>query len=454
MKRNRREFLKATACASGMATIMHQSSGCASLPFASSGQGGSMMGFKAPPLDQVRVGVIGVGNRGSGAIRRLPKIPHVEVRAISDLKQERVDKQLNALSKMGKPAPRVYIGASDSWKGICESDDIDFVYICTPWQWHTPMAVYAMKCGKHVGVEVPAASTVDECWELVETAEKTRRHCMMLSNSNYGEVRLFALNLCRNNVLGTLVHGEGAYIHDIRDSKLTNSYSRHWRLNWSREHTGNPYPTHGIGSLCQCMNINRGDKFEYLSSISSNQFGLTEGAVNMYGEGSPEAKATFRLGDMNTTMIRTHLGRTIMLQHDTTSPRPNVRFSMIAGTNGILQDYPLRVALRPKTHDWMPQEELEALKAKYGHPLWDKKNLERINKLGGHGGMDALMDLRLVHCLRNGLPLDMDVYDGALWSSLVELTERSVMKRGSSVNVPDFTRGGWRTGKPWGIVTL
>jgi hypothetical protein len=453
MKTDRRGFLKAAAWAGGVAAALGQS-GCSSFSGFAGRTRTSMMGFRAEPLGKVRVGVVGVGNRGPGAVSRLSSIPDVEITAVCDLFEDRVDRQVKALTGKGKPAPARYFGSKDEWRKLCESKEVDLVYICTPWLWHTPMAVYAMECGKHAATEVPAAVTVEQCWQLVDTAERTRRHCMMLENCCYGYNEMLALNLCRKGVLGDLVHGEAAYIHDLRGSKLSKEgYQGQWRLEFSKQHTGNPYPTHGLGPVCQYMDINRGDRFEYLTSVSSGQFGLSLAAAEKYGKNSAEAKTPYKLGDMNTTVIRTYRGRTIMVQHDTTSPRPYSRLNLISGTNGVLSDYPLRVALAPKTHEWMGEKELEELKAKYVHPLWDKKG-ETAKKAGGHGGMDFLMDLRLCHCLQNGLPLDIDVYDTALWSSLVELSERSVERCGASVKVPDFTRGGWKTADPLGIVTV
>ena len=456
MKMNRRGFLSAAAWAGGLAGTLAQP-GCAAFTGFSERKGKSMMGFRAAPLANVRVGIIGVGHRGPGAVGRLSNIPGVEIKAISDLFEDRVAKQVKVLTDKGKPAPTPYFGSPDEWRKLCESKEIDLVYICSPWLWHTPMAVYAMQCGKHAVTEVPAAMTLEQCWQLVDTAEQTRRHCMMLENCCYGDNEMFALNLCRKGVLGDLVHGEAAYIHDLRASKLRedkeNGYQGQWRLEWSKQHTGNPYPMHGLGPVCQYMDINRGDRFEYLTSVSSGQFGLSLMAAEKYGKNSPQAKTVYKLGDMNTTVIKTYRGRTIMVQHDTTSPRPYSRLNLISGTKGTLADYPLRVALAPKTHEWMNDKELAELKAKYVHPLWNKQG-ESAKKMGGHGGMDFLMDLRLCHCLQNGLPLDIDVYDTALWSSIVELSEHSVERNGASVKVPDFTRGGWKTADPLGIVTV
>ena len=416
-----------------------------------------MAGFRAEPLEKVRVGVIGLGHRGPGAVQRLSSIPGVEITALGDLYEERVAKQVKALADKGKPAPQTYNGAKDEWRKLCESKEVDLVYICTPWLLHTPMAVYAMQCGKHAATEVPAAVTLEQCWQLVDTAEAAQRHCMILENCCYGANEMLALMLCRKGVLGELVHGEAAYIHDLRASNLNEEaaggYQGQWRLEWAKQHTGNPYPTHGLGPVCQYMDINRGDRFEYLTSVSTAQLGLSLAAAAKYGKGSPQAKMAYKLGDMNTTLIRTYRGRTIMVQHDTTSPRPYSRINTISGTKGILSDYPLRVALEPKAHDWLGEKALEELKAKYVHPLWDKSG-ELAKKVGGHGGMDFLMDLRLCHCLQKGLPLDIDVYDTALWSSLVELSESSVLRGGAPQKVPDFTRGGWKTAEPLGIVTV
>lgn len=453
MQLDRRSFIKSAVLAGGAASLA-ATGGCQSLQFKGITAAGSMMGFRAAPLPDLRVGIIGVGARGSGAVGRLSRIEGVRLTAVSDLVEEKVDRQVAVLKERGAAAPERYFGNPLEWRKLCESKNVDLVYLCSPWLCHTPMAVYAMECGKHVVTEVPAAMTLEECWQLVETAEKTRRHCMMLENCCYGENEMMMLNLCRQGVLGDLVHGEAAYIHDLRGSKFAdNRYQDHWRLKWSIAHNGNPYPTHGLGPVCQYMNINRGDRFQYLSSVSSDQFGLTLKARELYGDKSEQAKARYALGDMNTTVIKTYRGRTIMVQHDTTSPRPYSRLNLISGTKGIVADYPLRVALEPKAHDWMGEKELAEFQAKYKHPLWDKSG-EAAKKSGGHGGMDFMMDLRLCHCLRHGLPLDMDVYDAALWSSIVELSERSVRRKGGSVKVPDFTRGGWKSAEPLGIVNV
>ncbi|MDD4101433.1 MAG: Gfo/Idh/MocA family oxidoreductase, partial [Kiritimatiellae bacterium] len=399
MMTTRRHFLEGAMLAGGAAGLCTYT-GCASFEGLQHRRSRSMAGFKADPLERVRVGIIGVGQRGEEAVHRLAIIPGVVVAALCDLQEEYVAKQAKWLSDAGRTAPATYFGPPDEWRRLCDSDSVDLVYICTPWLWHTPMAVYAMQCGKHVAVEVPAAMTIEQCWQLVDTAEETRRHCMMLENCCYGENEMLALMLCRKGILGDLVHGEAAYIHDLRfkmmDDEKAAGQEGHWRLNWLKQHTGNPYPTHGLGPVCQYMDINRGDRLDYLTSVSSAQFGLSLAAEKAGGK-TPKGRLDYKLGDINTSVIRTYRGRTIMLQHDITSPRPYSRINLISGTKGILADYPLRVALEPKAHQWMSDAELTELKARHTHPLWVNRG-DAAKNAGGHGGMDYLMDLRLCHC--------------------------------------------------------
>ena len=456
MKTNRRSFLKTAARLGGWSVLLSQT-GCTGLSGLPLRRQASMAGFRAQPLERIRVGIIGVGARGTGFVRRLSEIPDVEIKALCDVRPERVARESKLLVEKGRPAPAAYTGSQEVWRRLCESQEIDVVYVVTPWLCHAPMALYAMRCGKHVAVEVPAAMTVADCWRLVDTAEATRRHCMILENCCYGYNEMLALNLCRKGVLGDLIHGEAGYIHYTGKSYLeedpTDEKGGQWRQRWYKEHTGNAYPTHGLGPVCQYMGINRGDRMEALTSMSSASLTRNRAVAEKYGKDSPQARDAYMMGDINTSIIRTRRGRTIMLQFDTTNPRPYSRINMISGTKGVLADYPLRVALEPAAHEWLDEKKLEALKAQHVHPLWDK-NGEAAKKMGGHGGMDFLMDLRFCHCLRNGLPLDIDVYDTALWSSVVELSERSVLRGGTAVEVPDFTRGGWETAAPLGIVAI
>jgi len=466
---DRREFLRGFAWM-GAATA---AAGCVSDGFRiGAGRGGAMNGFCVKPMDRVRVGVIGLGNRGSDAARRLSTVPGVDVVAICDIRPERMAHAQKLIATTGKPAPREY-GGEEGWKRLSGADDVDVVYNVTDWEHHAPMSVYAMEQGKHALMEVPCATTVDGCWELVETAERTRRHCMMLENCNYGDTELLAYNLCRSGVLGELTHAECAYIHDLRrQCYLTGdrSYWDYWRLRFNRSHKGNSYPTHGLGPVCWYMDVNRGDRLDYLVSLESQQANCEHYAREVYGDDAANPwKKDWRIemGDMNTTLVKTVMGRSIMIQHDVSSPRPYTRLNLVSGTKGAFWGMPWRekgidmwrVALDGPgcsgAHSWVTKDEPDgkALYAKYCHPLW--KVAGDIARLaGGHGGKDFMMDLRWSYCLRNGLPFDIDVYDGATWSCIRELSEKSVRSGSMPQKVPDFTRGGWKTARPLGDMTV
>lgn len=424
-----------------------------------------VLGLTCDPIPTVRVGFIGLGMRGTPAVRRFTFMQDVEIKAICDLEQMNLDRTQRVLKNRNFPKAEEYIG-DEAWKKLCERDDIDLIYICTDWLNHTPMAVYAMQMGKHVAIEVPAATSIDQCWDLVNTAEQTRKHCVMLENCCYDFFEMATLNMAQQGLFGTVVHGEGAYIHDLRELSFNNrvsdsgsfvpgsknenqklpglkGYWNSWRKEFNRTHTGNAYPTHGFGPICQIMNIHRGDKMNTLVSLSSDQFGMTEYAKNRFGEDSKEAKEGYEMGDMNTTLIKTEKGKTIMIQHDVTSPRPYSRIHLVSGTKGFAQKWPLQhIALEPNSHKAVTQEIMDSLLLKYEHPIITKTG-EKAREVGGHGGMDFIMDYRIVYCLQNGLPMDMDVYDAAEWSSLVELSEYSALNGGQAVRIPDFTRGDW-----------
>ncbi len=409
--------------------------------------------LRCTPIDTVRIGFIGLGNRGCGAIDRYLQIEGVKIVALCDLLPEYVDRAQQKITGAGLPAAAGYCSSPEDWQKVCQRDDIDLVYVCTDWVLHTPIAVYAMEHGKHVALEVPAALTIDECWQLVNTAEKTRLHCMMLENVCYDFFEMASLNMVQQGILGEIVHVEGAYIHDLEGLMFSDYYVNRWRLEYNAAHTGNPYPTHAIGPLCQLLDIHRGDRMEYLVSVSTGQFNMTEEATQRYGAGSPEAGREYKLGDMNTTVVRTARGKTIMIQHDVSNPRPYNRLFSITGTKGFICKYPVEgIALAPDAHNFLPEDKRKELMAKYEHPI-SKEIGEKAREVGGHGGMDFIMDYRLIYCLRNGLPLDQDVYDAAEWSSLVELTEQSVLNGGMPVEIPDFTRGAWDKIKGYSFAT-
>ena len=451
MSTNRRSFIRNIALGSGAIASAIPENGFAAnidtMPVAPATF--NMCGYAAPKLSTVRVGVVGLGMRGPGAVDRLSYIEGVEIKALCDKYADRVEKAQSILTKKGLPAAKAYSG-EEGWKALCESNEIDLVYVTTPWHLHTPISVYAMKNGKHAASEVPAAKTIDECWELVETSEKTRKHMMMLENCCYDFFELLTLNMARNGLFGEILHAEGAYIHDLSKDYLFNkkAYADMWRLKENIQSNGSLYPTHGLGPIAQCMNINRGDKFDHLVSMSTNDFSLGKMANDMAAKDDffkEYTGKTYR-GNMNTTIIKTDLGKTLMVQHDVSSPRPYSRIHLVSGTKGAAQKYPgpERIALG---HAWMKEEELNGMREKYTPPI--VKHIGEIAKnIGGHGGMDFIMDWRLIDCLRNGLPLDQDVYDAAAWSSVFPLSGASVGKRSKTIDVPDFTRGAWKTNKP------
>jgi predicted dehydrogenase len=457
---NRRDFIRTMAAGAAALGIGIRSARGNAIddvglitPERSAGQN-SVMGLACEPLEKVRIGVIGLGMRGMEAVDRLLYIEGVEIKAVCDILPERVAQARKIVTDRGLPEPVGFSAGPEDWKKLCERTDIDLIYSCTPWFLHTPNAVYAMKNGKHAAIEVPGATTLEECWQLVDTAEQTQKHCMMLENCCYDFFELATLNMARHGVFGEIMHAECAYIHDLRWLKFDKEtgYVDMWRLKYSMNHNGNLYPTHGLGPVAQIMGINRGDRMEYLTSTSSNQVGMSLYAENKFGKNSPEYIQPYELGDMNTTMVRTVNGKTIMIQHDTTSPRPYSRIHLVSGTGGIASKWPVRqIALEPEAHQWLPGEELEKLLAEYEHPLARKVG-EKAREVGGHGGMDFIMDWRLIYCLRHGLPLDQDVYDAASWSSIIELSEISVRNRSRMIEIPDFTRGIWAETKPLGIV--
>lgn len=412
----------------------------------------NMSGYQAPKIDKVRIGIIGIGMRGSGAVKRMTYIENVQITGLCDLFMERVEKGQKMVEKSGQPKAAAYDG-KEGWKALCDRKDIDLIYICTPWELHTPMAVYAMQQGKHVAVEVPAATTLDECWQLVETSEKTKKHCMMLENCCYDFFELLTLNMARNGMFGEIVHGEGAYIHCLLDLNFNkNGYVDMWRLKENAKRNGNLYPTHGLGPICQTLNINRGDQMDYLVSMSGFDFTMNQRAKEMAAKDSffaPYVDKPYR-GNMNSTLIHTVKGKTMLIQHDVSTPRPYSRIHLVSGTKGIAQKWPdpERISFYDTPDEnWINDTEMAALKEKYTTPLV-KHVGEMAKKVGGHGGMDFMMDWRLIDCLRNGIALDQDVYDAALWSAVAPLSEASVAKRSKSIDIPDFTKGAWKTNKP------
>jgi len=399
-------------------------------------QGKTMMNVPFEKRDLVRFGFIGVGGRGLGQLSEVLAVEGARATAISDPVEEKMLKASEKVEQAGQPAPAL----EKEWQSVCERSDVDLVYICSPWDQHVPQAVRAMECGKHVAIEVPAATTLADCWHLVDASERTRRHCVILENCCYGSPELTVLNLIRQGRFGTITHGEAAYIHDLREILLAPQSEGLWRRHPHQKRNGNLYPTHGLGPVAWYMDIHHGDRFARLVSMSSQEAALSEYRDTTLGADDPKRREKYSCGDMNTSLIQTANGRTIMLQHDVVTPRPYSRLNLIQGSKGTFSDYPPRIFFDGQgTHEWAAYD---AIKAEYEHPLW-KEHGEQALKLGGHGGMDYIMNYRLVQTYRQGLPPDMNVYDAAAWSAPGPLSDISVAWDGLTLPFPDFTRGNW-----------
>lgn len=411
-----------------------------------------MIAFAAEPIDTVRVGFIGLGMRGPGAVSRFTKIPGTKIVALCDLDSVNVERCQRILDNAGLERVASYSGEEDAWKQLVERDDIDLVYIATDWKHHAPMALYAMENGKHTAIEVPAAMDLDEIWALINTSEKTRKHCMMLENCVYDFFEMNTLNMAQQGLFGEVLHTEGSYIHNLQD--FWGEYWNNWRLDYNKEHRGDIYATHGMGPACQLLDIHRGDRMTTLVAMDTKAVTGPKLVEKFTGEKTD----SFANGDHTMTMIRTANGKTIHIQHDVMNPRPYSRMYQLTGTKGFANKYPREgYAFEPEqldsatmpdhenltAHSCISDEQKAALIEKYTHPIIREVG-EYAKTVGGHGGMDYIMDYRLIYCLRNGLPLDMDVYDLAEWCSLAPLTRLSIENGSAPVEVPDFTRGGWQ----------
>ena len=410
-----------------------------------------LIGFAADPIDTVRVGFVGLGMRGADAVERYVYVPGSKIAAICDVDTSRVASSLRYLEEHGVEAPAVYGGEEESYKELCENPDIDLVYIATDWKHHVPVALYAMQQGKHVAIEVPSALTMDDIWALIDTAETNRLHCMMLENCVYDDFEINTLNMAQQGLFGEVLHVEGSYIHNLSD--FWDLYWNNWRMDYNQEHRGDVYPTHGIGPVCQLLDIHRGDKMNILVSMDTKTAGMP---LWLESRGR-EVPDTFKNGDHTMTMIRTENGKTIHIQHDVVNPRPYSRMYQLTGTKGFANKYPIEgYAFEPEqisadsipdhenlsAHRFISEDQRAALTEKYKHPIL-KEIGDKAKEVGGHGGMDYVMDYRLIYCLNNGLPLDMDVYDLAEWCCITPLSELSIENGSAPVEIPDFTRGAW-----------
>jgi len=460
---NRRKFIKTTTMSAAALVAAKTLVSCTEDNTQPVSKGQYMGGFSAPKFDIIRTAFIGVGARGSGHLRSLASLEGVEIVAISDLYEDNCISKSKIASEIGKGERHKniaqYWGAENKWELMLEEIKPDVVFISTNWNNHAPMAIKSMEKGAHVFVEVPIAVTLNDMWKIVDTSERTQKHCMMMENVNYGRDELMYLNMCRKGVIGELLHAEAAYIHELRfqmseEERGTGS----WRTHHYATGKGNLYPTHGLGPVAQYMNIGRtDDSFKSIVSYSSPARGRELYAKKNYSLDHKWNKLNYLNGDINTSIIKTNIGRTVMVQWDETSPRPYTRHNLIQGTKGTLAGFPTRVAIEggfegasKDHHSWIQGDKLEMLYEKYDHPLYKRLNQETKNS--GHGGMDGIMRYRIIECLRNGLPLDQNVYEGCFWSAVTPLSGKSISEEGAPQKFPDFTRGNWKTTKQLDII--
>ena len=421
--------------------------------------------YSAPKLKTVRVAFIGVGARGTGHARQIATIEGTEVVAISDLYQDLVQRSVDNCKEIGKGERHneiaMYSGGENKWKLMLKEVKPDAVFISTNWDNHAPMVIEAMNSGAHAFVEVPMATTIEDMWEIINTSEKTRKHCMMMENVNYGRDEMMYLNMCRKGVIGDFLHAEAAYIHELRfQMEEQKRGTGSWRTHHYAKGRGNLYPTHGLGPVAQYMNLARGDdNFSTLISYSTPALGRKIYAEKNYPSDHKWNKLDYKNGDLNTSIIKTNVGRTVMVQWDETSPRPYSRHNLIQGTKGTLAGFPTRVALEggvegvtKNHHSWAQGKDLEVLYEKYDHPLY-KRLGALAKKMGGHGGMDFMMRYRIIECLKKGEPLDQNMYEGCFWSAVTPLSARSIEDGGAPQRFPDFTRGNWKSTNPLSIIS-
>ena len=454
---NRREFMRQGAMAGlGVAAgTFTFSGGCRTL----SAKHRSMMGYAPKGSDLVKVGFVGIGNMGSAHVKNLLQIPNCQITAICDIRNERTTCASERIVEAGFPEPAIY-GKNDwDFERMCEVEDLDLVYNACPWRWHTPISLAAMESGKHAASEVNMALTINDCWKLVKTSERTRKHCIMMENCCYDRTEMIVLNMIRQNILGDIMHGECGYLHDLRAGNLSpNKNQGMWRIKQMERLNGNTYPTHGIGPMAWCMDIHRGDAFDYLVSMNTPSRGINEFAERMAHEaGEPEMREHYRYwfkkqyakGDVNVTLIKTKLGKTIICKHDTSLPRPYSRDFMVQGTKGLVRKYPsekIHIGDLTEGHEW---EEIAKYREKYLHPVWRDFEVRTHGMvLEGHGGMDYIEDYRLIQALHWGIEPDIDVYDSVAWSAIIPMSHESSNNASKPVKFPDFTHGRWRDKRP------
>ena len=408
---------------------------------------GKMFNFSCAKIEKVKVGIIGLGNRGSTLLQMFKYLiekDYAEIIALCDIQSKKTKRASSILSKWQKNSADIYNSSENDWKKVAKRDDIDLVIIATPWRMHTPMSLFCMENNKHVACEVPIAYKLEDCWKLTQTSEKTQKHCIMLENCNYNTEELWILNMIDEGVFGDITHTEGAYLHDLRALLLDDEYYQgQWRLKQHATRNGNFYTTHGLGPISFYLKIGRGDTFSYLTSMSTREKNLSSAAKKIN-----HPMDSFKCGDMNNTLIKTKKGKSILLQFDVHTGRPYSRINKVVGTKAVHDGYPSRLYIdseKPEYwgHSWLDKIEYDKYKQKYEHPIIKKLKKISQNFKQGHGGMDFIMIYRLIRCLNLGLPLDINIYDSVMWSAVTPLSELSTNNESQSIKFPDFTSGIW-----------
>lgn len=440
----RREFLRNTGIAAAGMTVLPEQS-----IFAGAG------------VTKIKMAIIGVGLRGQNHLALLLQREDVELVAIADVDSRMLDSAKAMIAKSGKPMPKIFTGDNNAWKKLLKIKDLKAILIATPWEWHKPMIIASLEAGlKYVASEVMIGITLQDHWEVVQAAEKHEAHVMMLENVCYRRDVMAVLNMVRQGIFGELLHLQGGYQHDLREVKFNDGIQAYgggvefnekgfsearWRTNHSVHRNGDLYPTHGIGPVAQCIDINRGNRFLKLNSFATKAKGLHKYIVDKGGAGHPNAKVNFRLGDIVTTTINCANGETVILQHDTNSPRPYSLGFRVQGTNGLWMDVNKSIYVEgvSKPHQW---ENAKEWLDKYDHPLWKKYSKDAEG--AGHGGMDFFVVHAFVESAKRGTPTPLDVYDAATWSAITPLSEQSIEMGNETVDFPDFTGGQWMNRKP------
>ena len=439
---NRRTFIKTSAAAGSAAAILPNTL------------------FSNSMKKSVKIGFIGTGLRGQWMLWLAAKYPDVEIPAICDIDDGMINAGLKILKDGGKSEPRVYRKHEEDFLNMLENEELDGVYIATPWEWHHPMAIAAMKTGKHVGTEVPAALTVNDCWDLVNTSEQTGKLCMIMENVCYRRDVMAVLNMVRQNLFGELLHCQGGYQHDLRHVKFNDGLNPYgggvefgkkgysearWRTQHSVDRNGDLYPTHGLGPVSPMLDINRGNRMIHLTSTATQSRGLHNYVVKKGGINHPNARVKFKCGDIVSTVIKCEQGQTIMLSHDTNNPRPYSLNFRVQGTSGIWQKDARSIYIEGVSKEEHRWDEEEGYLTKYDHPIW--KRFENEASGSGHGGMDFFILRAFIETVKGADPV-IDVYDSVSMSVISPLSEKSIRLGSAAVKIPDFTRGKWKTNKP------